>query len=58
VPPEGDDAFVPLHVEHIPEWHPALERYLALPPGWRFLIARNYEDIWFDPTLLNVDDDP
>jgi hypothetical protein len=67
-PPEGDttgwyiwageelksDAgfFDPLHVEHIGEWRREVLPYLALPPGWRFLIAPNYEDVWFDESLL------
>jgi hypothetical protein len=29
-------------------------KYLALPPGWRFLIATNHEDVWFDAALLDV----
>jgi hypothetical protein len=33
------DFFKPLHVEHLPDWCPAVLRYLGLPPGWRFLIA-------------------
>lgn len=31
-------------------------RYLALPPGWRFLIgAVGYEDIWYDASLFASD---
>ncbi|WP_459213513.1 immunity protein Imm33 domain-containing protein [Paraburkholderia caribensis] len=26
--------------------------YLGLPPGWRFLIAEGYEDVWEDAKLL------
>lgn len=50
------DFFVPLHVEHLAEWCPDVLPYLALPPGWRFLLAPGYEDVWFDPTLLSLDD--
>jgi hypothetical protein len=25
---------------------------LGLGPGWRFLLTRTYEDVWFDPSLL------
>lgn len=50
--PADDDAFLPLHVEHISHWLPSVEHYLALPPGWRFLIADGYEDVWYDETLL------
>ncbi|WP_434048948.1 MULTISPECIES: immunity protein Imm33 domain-containing protein [Sorangium] len=28
-------------------------RFLGLPPGWRFLIADEHEDVWKDPSLLN-----
>jgi hypothetical protein len=24
--------------------------YLMLPPGWGFVIASGYEEVWFDPT--------
>ena len=27
---------------------------LALPPGWRFLLAPDYEDVWYDPSLLLI----
>lgn len=50
--PEDDDFFVPLHVEHLVEWNSAAVKYLALPPGWRFLVAPGYEDVWFDSTLV------
>ncbi len=46
--------FVPLHVEHLGEWCPEAVPYLALPPGWRFLLAPDYEDVWFDATLLEI----
>ncbi len=26
--------------------------YLGLPPGWRFLVAPGYVDVWEDPALL------
>jgi hypothetical protein len=69
-PPEGDttggyiwageelktdpDFFVPLDVEHLGDWCPVILPYLGLPPGWRFLVAGSSEDVWFDPTLLEV----
>jgi hypothetical protein len=69
-PPEGDTSgwyiwagedlrsdpefFVPLHVAHVHDWCPAVLRYLGLAPGWRFLNAPGYEDIWFDEALLDV----
>ncbi len=48
------DFFKPLHVIHIKEWCPEIIPYLGLPPGWRFLIAPNHEDVWFDENLLKT----
>jgi len=50
--PDRPDFFVPLHVEHLAEWSPQVIKYLGLPPGWRFLLATGYEDVWYDPALL------
>jgi hypothetical protein len=51
---DSPDFFVPLHVEHLDEWCPEVKKYLGLAPGWRFLIADEYEDVWFDESLLRV----
>lgn len=48
------NAFEPLHVAHIADWCPAVLKYLGLPPGWRFLVTEDYEDVWEDESLLNV----
>jgi hypothetical protein len=48
------DFFVPLHVSHVCEECPELIRLLGLPPGYRFLLAGGYVDVWFDPQLLSV----
>ena len=48
------DFFKPLHVEHLDDWCPQIKKYLGLSPGWRFLIAGDYEDVWFDEGLLEV----
>ena len=69
-PPEGDTTgwyiwageelssdpnfFKPLHVEHLSDWCPQVQKYLGLPAGWRFLIANDYEDVWYDESLLEV----
>ncbi len=45
--------FQPLHHEHLVEWCPDIIRFMALPPGWRFLIADGYEDVWFDESLIS-----
>lgn len=47
------DFFIPIHVQHIDEWVPEIKKYLGLPPGWRFLITGDYEDVWYDSDLLD-----
>ncbi len=67
-PPEGDtsgwyiwggdelgtapDFFKPMHIHHLAEQCPEVLPYLALPSGWRFLVAPEVEDVWFDECLL------
>jgi hypothetical protein len=51
---DTDDFFQPLHVSHLYERKHAVIPYLGLPPGWRFLIADQYEDVWFDAALLDT----
>ncbi|WP_354576615.1 hypothetical protein [Frigoribacterium sp. UYMn621] len=48
----ADDFFIPFHIEHLAERCPAAIPFLALGPGWRFLITPEYEDVWFDESLL------
>jgi hypothetical protein len=52
----GDDPefLAPLHIAHLPDACPAALPYLGLPPGWRFLVAPDAEDVWFDASLLAV----
>lgn len=50
---EDPDFFVPIHIKHLDEWNPQIVKYLGLGPGWRFLIAGEYEDVWFDQSLLD-----
>lgn len=52
-PSEADDYFEPLHAGHLAERLPDVLPYLALAPGWRFLLAPGHEDVWFDASLLN-----
>lgn len=49
---DASDFFLPIHHSHRGEHCPAAVPYLALPPGWRFLMAPNYLDVWFDENLL------
>lgn len=51
---EADDFFKPLHISHIATWTPLALKFLGLPPGWRFLVAPDYEDVWYDETLWDV----
>lgn len=48
----ADDFFQPRHLEHLGPVSRWILPYLDLPPGWRFLIAPDYEDVWFDEELL------
>ena len=52
---DSPDFFMPLHIEHISEWCPEVQKYLGLPPGWRFLIDGEYEDVWYDDSLLQIE---
>jgi hypothetical protein len=42
-----------LHAAHLEDELPEVLSFLALPPGWRFLIAPGHEDVWYDGTLLD-----
>jgi hypothetical protein len=46
------DFFQPLHVEHLLTELPNVLSFLALPPGYRFLLAGEHVDVWFDLKLL------
>jgi hypothetical protein len=47
------DFFAPLHVEHLAEYLPSVLEFIDLPPGYRFLFdGANFEDVWFDQSLL------
>jgi hypothetical protein len=52
--PQTDDFFLPLHVAHLADWAPDVLPLLALPPGWRFLLAPEHEDVWYDEKLLDI----
>jgi hypothetical protein len=51
---DDPDFFAPLHIEHLQKWCPDIIKYLGLPPGWRFLNAPDYEDVWQDKSLLKI----
>jgi hypothetical protein len=48
--------FQPLHALHLTNRCPAVLKYMGLPPGWRFLLADKYEDVWYDASLLDKSD--
>jgi hypothetical protein len=48
------DFFKPLHVSHLSDLCPVAQKFLGLPPGWRFIVAGDYEDVWYDEALLEV----
>jgi hypothetical protein len=45
--------FQPLHVHHVQERCPAALPFLALPSGYRFLVATGHVDVWQDRTLTD-----
>ena len=51
---QAEDFFQSLHTEHLADWSPDVLPYLALPPGWRFLLAPGHEDVWYDASLMDV----
>lgn len=46
-----EDFYKPVHVHHLPSICPQILPYVALPPGWRVLLAPGYEDVWFDESV-------
>ncbi|MEI8602923.1 hypothetical protein P4S55_20305 [Shewanella sp. PP-Sp27a-2] len=51
---EDVDFFKPLHVSHVGEYLPEVEAYLSLPEGYRFLLAGDYEDVWYDSGVIGM----
>jgi hypothetical protein len=50
----ADDFFQRWHASHLLKRCPQIGKHLGLPPGSRFRIAPGYEDVWFDPSLLEI----
>ncbi len=50
--PSADDSFSPVHTSHLIRLRPEVLKFLGLPPGYRFLLAGDYVDVWFDSSLL------
>jgi len=53
--PQEDDAFKSICIKHLFDPASSVLPFLCLPPGWRFLKAGDYIDIWFDEALLEVE---
>lgn len=53
---DAADFYLPLHAEHLVEWCPQVIPYLGLPTGWRFLLASNYEDVWYDADIFRAEE--
>ncbi len=51
---DAADFFAPLHTRHLYEDHPELVKLLGLAPGYRFLLAGDHLDVWYDASLLNA----
>jgi len=51
---QDPDFFKPVHVSHIAKYLPQVKSYLALPPGFRFLLAGAQEDVWHDSQLTDM----
>jgi len=43
-----EDFYKPIHVHHLASICPRILPYLALPSGWRVMLATGHEDVWFD----------
>jgi hypothetical protein len=48
------DFFSHLQTAHLLEDAPEALKSLGLPRGWRFLLAKDYADVWFSAALLII----
>ncbi len=48
------DFFEPIHAQHLAFECAEVIPYLGLGPGWRFLLAGQHIDVWYDAKLLDV----
>jgi len=53
-PSTAEDFFEHLQAGQLADLVPQVLPYLGLGPGWRFLLAQGYEDVWFDHDLLGA----
>ena len=54
IPQDDDDFFKASHPDCMGPGFDLLLPYLALPPGWRVLVAPGHEDVWYDENLLVI----
>ena len=54
IPQNDEHFFKASHPEHMGPGFDLLLPYLALPPGWRVLVAPGHEDVWYDEALLEI----
>jgi len=54
IPQDDDGFFEPHHLHHLDAVCSLVVPYLALPAGWRILLAPDYADVWFDSSLLKA----
>jgi len=50
---EDPNFFLPLHVSHLASRRPDAAELLSLPPGWRFYLAPDFRDVWFDSAIVH-----
>ncbi len=51
---DASDFFDPVCVDHLIKELPLVASLLGLPPGYRFVVADGYRDVWCDENLFNV----
>ena len=49
---DDPDFFVTMDVADLDDWCSYAMPYLALPAGYRFIIADEHEQVWFDKQML------
>lgn len=53
-PPEESEFFQEMELTPFLKKMPELEKFLALPPGYRFLLAGAHVEVWYDSGLLGT----
>ena len=51
---EARNFFDTVHTYHLYDDYPQIAHLFGLPPGYRFLAAGDYLDVWYDASLLDV----